>query len=280
MVTKLLAPTWRWKPTRSARAPLDDLRPPRQPGEQLERRERDVQEEADRGVGPQGAHHRRHELQVVVVHPDDRVGRGDLGEPVGESLVDGDVGVPLRRRGTSSRAPRRGTAARASRWRTPRSSRRAPPARWPPGTARRRRPRTAPDRRRRRRSTRPTNHRNGAASAATPAPARRGSAPSRRRRCASRAAGWPPRRAAGRAAAPRPDGRRSESARVLTAQGCRGIGAGGATVRSAGRRCRRRRHRRAARTPCRRWPRTTTAWGDRHGRSGACSSRCTPSPPC
>ena len=53
----------------AAEQTLDDLGPPRQPGEQLERRERDVEEESDRQIGPLLAEHRRHQLELVVVHP-------------------------------------------------------------------------------------------------------------------------------------------------------------------------------------------------------------------
>ena len=49
------------------------------------------------GVGAQLADHRRDELELVVVDPDHGSGRGDLGEALGEPLVDGDVGVPLLR---------------------------------------------------------------------------------------------------------------------------------------------------------------------------------------
>ena len=121
--TKLAALIARWNPTRShAEQAGGDLGAPRQPHEQLDRRERDVEEEADDEVGPLVAQHLRHELQVVVVDPHDRLVGGDLGERVGEALVDGLVGRPVRRRCRSSRAGRRGTAATACRWRSPRSS--------------------------------------------------------------------------------------------------------------------------------------------------------------
>ena len=74
---------------------LEDLAPPRQLREQLGRRERDVQEEADPQVGPQLAQHLRHQLQLVVVHPDGRVLGGAASAAVlGEAPVDRDVGVP------------------------------------------------------------------------------------------------------------------------------------------------------------------------------------------
>ena len=53
-----------------------------------------MQEEADPQVGAQLAQHRRHQLQLVVVHPDGGVLGGDLGGLLGEPLVDRDVGVP------------------------------------------------------------------------------------------------------------------------------------------------------------------------------------------
>ena len=74
--------------------PLEDLAAPRQLGEQLGRRERDVEVEADAQVGPLLAQHLRHQLELVVLHPDGGALGGDLGGPVGEALVDRDVGVP------------------------------------------------------------------------------------------------------------------------------------------------------------------------------------------
>ena len=73
---------------------LEQLAPPGQLLEQLGRRERDVQEEADPQVGAQLAQHRRHQLHLVVVHPDRGVLGGDLGGLLGEPPVDPDVGVP------------------------------------------------------------------------------------------------------------------------------------------------------------------------------------------
>ena len=72
----------------AAEQALDDLGSPRQPGEQLERRERDVEEESDRQVGPPFAEHRRHQLQVVVVDPHGGVRRRHVGQLRGEPLVD------------------------------------------------------------------------------------------------------------------------------------------------------------------------------------------------
>ena len=93
--TKFDAAAGRWKPDQvGAEQALDDRRPPGQLGEQLVGREGDVQEEADGQVGPLLAEHRRHQLQLVVVHPDDRALGGDGRGPLGEPLVDLHVGVP------------------------------------------------------------------------------------------------------------------------------------------------------------------------------------------
>ncbi len=73
---------------------LEDLPAPRELLEQLGRGERDVQEEADPQVRAQLAEHLRHQLHLVVLHPDGGVLRGHLGGLGGEPLVDGDVGVP------------------------------------------------------------------------------------------------------------------------------------------------------------------------------------------
>ena len=105
---------------------LDDLGPPRQPHEQLDRRERDVQEEADPHVRPQPAEQLGDELQLVVVHPDGRAGRRELGRRLGEPRVDLSDRTPTSRDGTAIRRQRRGRAATGSRWRSPRSSRRLP----------------------------------------------------------------------------------------------------------------------------------------------------------
>ena len=65
----------RWKPTRSHPSrPVDDLGAPRQPREQFDGRERDVEEEPDRrGPAACARSIRGHELQVVVVDPHDGV---------------------------------------------------------------------------------------------------------------------------------------------------------------------------------------------------------------
>ena len=73
---------------------LEDLAAPRQLGEQLGGRERDVEVEADPQVGPLRAQHLRHQLELVVLHPDGRALGRHLGGPVGEALVDPDVGLP------------------------------------------------------------------------------------------------------------------------------------------------------------------------------------------
>ena len=91
----LRPPPESWKPTRSA--PSRPSRIWRRHGswrEQLGRRERDVQVEADPQVGAQLAQHRRDQLELVVLHPDDRALGGELRGRVGEPLVDRDVGVP------------------------------------------------------------------------------------------------------------------------------------------------------------------------------------------
>ena len=68
---------------------FDDLAAPRQAGEQLPRRERDVEEEPDRGVRSELADHLRDELQLVVVDPDHRVrvGRPPPGWSANRSLT-------------------------------------------------------------------------------------------------------------------------------------------------------------------------------------------------
>ena len=63
-----------------------DLGPERHLHEQLDRRERDVQEEADPQVGAQLAEHRRHQLELVVLHPDGRALGGHLGRGLREPL--------------------------------------------------------------------------------------------------------------------------------------------------------------------------------------------------
>ena len=73
---------------------LDQPAPPRQLREQLDRREGDVVEPADAHVGAQLAHHLRHQLQLVVVHPHRRALGGDLADRLGEAAVDPLVGDP------------------------------------------------------------------------------------------------------------------------------------------------------------------------------------------
>ena len=74
--------------------PAEDLLPPRQPHEQLLRREGDVQEEADAQVRPALPEHGRDQLQVVVVHPDDGALARGAGGGFGEALVHAHVQVP------------------------------------------------------------------------------------------------------------------------------------------------------------------------------------------
>ena len=73
---------------------LEQLAAPRQLLEELGRRERDVEVEADPEVGPELAQQLRDELELVVVHPHRRVLRGPRGGALGEPLVDAHVGVP------------------------------------------------------------------------------------------------------------------------------------------------------------------------------------------
>ena len=77
-----------------AEHPLDDLPAPRELHEELLRRQRDVQEEADPQIGPERAQHGRHEVQLVVVDPDRRALRGHGRGEVGEALVRLDVALP------------------------------------------------------------------------------------------------------------------------------------------------------------------------------------------
>ncbi len=70
-----------------AEEPVEDLRTPRELRVDADRRERDVVEEADRPVGSAFPQQGRHELQLVVLHPDDAVLLDDLGDLRREALV-------------------------------------------------------------------------------------------------------------------------------------------------------------------------------------------------
>ena len=65
-----------------------------QPHEQLDRRERNVQEETDPDVRPQPPQELRHQLQLIIVHPDRRTGGSQLGRLLGEPGVDLLIGLP------------------------------------------------------------------------------------------------------------------------------------------------------------------------------------------
>ena len=73
---------------------LDHLPAPRQLGEDLIAGERDVVEKADADVAAQLAQHPRHQLELVVVHPDGRPGRRLFGRRLREPPVDRHVRVP------------------------------------------------------------------------------------------------------------------------------------------------------------------------------------------
>ena len=77
-----------------AQQTLEDLRAPRQLGEDLPAREGDVVEESDGQVGAGLAQEGRHQLELVVVHPHDGAGCGDLCGPAREPLVHLHVAVP------------------------------------------------------------------------------------------------------------------------------------------------------------------------------------------
>ena len=66
-----------------------------QGGEDLRRREGDVQEEAHAALPARGAQLLAHEQEVVVVHPDGVVLAGEGGEEAGEAAVDRLVGGEL-----------------------------------------------------------------------------------------------------------------------------------------------------------------------------------------
>ena len=55
-----------------------------------------MKKEPDRQIRPQLAQHRRHKLQLIVLHPDSRSVRGATRGFLGEPLVDRDIGVPPR----------------------------------------------------------------------------------------------------------------------------------------------------------------------------------------
>ena len=77
-----------------AQHPVDELVAPREAGEELRGRKRDVQEEADRlqrAVAPEQG---RQAGQLVVVDPEERVGRRNLERALGEALVGGVVVAP------------------------------------------------------------------------------------------------------------------------------------------------------------------------------------------
>ena len=73
---------------------LEELSAPGDLLEELGRRERDVQVEADAQVGAELAQHLRDQLELVVLDPDGGALGGDLGTLLGEPLVDPLVAVP------------------------------------------------------------------------------------------------------------------------------------------------------------------------------------------
>ncbi len=74
---------------------LQDRGAPGQDAEDLGRRKRDVQEEADAGLGQLLADHGRGQGQLVVVDPDQVAGAMAAHDLVGEAAVDGPVDLPL-----------------------------------------------------------------------------------------------------------------------------------------------------------------------------------------
>ena len=85
-----------WKPIEvGAEQALEELVAPRQDAEHLRGRERDVQEEADARLGQALAQHRRHEHELVVVHPDQVAGLILRDDGIGEPLVHAAVDVPV-----------------------------------------------------------------------------------------------------------------------------------------------------------------------------------------
>src|SRR5690606_15209800 len=73
----------------------EDIEAPGQLEENLQRRERRVQEEAGLDVQAQLAHVRRQRHQVVIVDPDEVAGLGDVGHGLREALVDLAVAAPV-----------------------------------------------------------------------------------------------------------------------------------------------------------------------------------------
>ena len=74
---------------------LQDLAPPRKLGEELDRWERDVEEEADPQVRARVAQHLRDQLQLVVMHPHRRTLGRELGRLRGEQGIHLAVGHVL-----------------------------------------------------------------------------------------------------------------------------------------------------------------------------------------
>ena len=73
---------------------FEHLAPPRQLRIQAVCREGNVVEVADHQIRAEVAQHPRHQLQLVVLHPDGGTVFGGLGRRLGESTVDAHVGVP------------------------------------------------------------------------------------------------------------------------------------------------------------------------------------------
>ena len=81
---------------------LGDLGPPRHLHEQLHRRERDVQKEADGQIGPQHPQHLRDQLQLIVLYPHRRALGRHLRGRLGEAPVDRRRRRPTTRGGRSA----------------------------------------------------------------------------------------------------------------------------------------------------------------------------------
>ena len=77
-----------------AQQALHDLGAPGHLHEQLDGRERDVQKKPDRQIGSEFAQHRGDQLQLIVLHPDDRALGCGACRRLGEPAVDVDVAVP------------------------------------------------------------------------------------------------------------------------------------------------------------------------------------------